>query len=179
MRITIQGKQIDVPDALAESIQDRLTELSGRYEFLEEAHVVLGRQRNWHTTEVTLHIKHQIIRAEDRSDNVGASIDEVLDKLERQLHRHKGRLLHRSRAGDVREAPPLTSYEPEAEEEQFELPRVVRVKRISVKPMSIEEAALQMELLGHDFYVFTNDETNDMNVVYRRRNGDIGLIQPE
>lgn len=179
MQITIQVKQAVINEALEADTHDRLEQLAQRYHFVEGAHVVFRQQRNWVTVEVTLHIKHQILRAEDSSDHPGASVDNVLAKLERQLRRHKGRLLHRSRVEDERELPPLVEFEPEGDEEQYDAPTVVRVKRIAVKPMSVEEAALQMELLGHDFYVFTNDESEELNVVYRRRNGDVGLIQPE
>lgn len=179
MNVTVQGKNVDLAAALEDDIRDRLDQMAERFSFLHEATVVLGKQRNWFTAEITLHVRHQILRAEERSNDLGTSVDSALDKLEKQLRRHKGRLLHRSRAGSVTEVPPLMAFTPSEPEEEYDVPRVVRVKRIPVKPMSIDEAALQMELLGHDFYVFTNDETNEMNVVYNRRNGDIGLIQPE
>ncbi len=179
MQVTVQGRNLDIPQPLEDNIRERLEQMADRYSFVHEGTVFLGKQRKWFTAEVTLHVRHQILRAEERSNDIGASVDNALDKLDRQLHRHKGRLIHRSRAGDWREAPPLTAFEPEEPEEEYQAPRVVRVKQISVKPMSVEEAALQMELLGHDFYVFRNDETDDLNVVYLRRNGDVGLIQPE
>ena len=179
MEIDIKGRQIELSDAIEDSIRDRLEQLAERYGFVHGASAVVSKQRNWHSTELTLHIKHQILRAEERSNDLASSIDSAFEKLERQLRRHKGRLLHRSRANDVREAPPLSDFETAEPEEEYQAPQVVRVKTISPKPMAVEEAALQMELLGHDFYVFTNDQSSQMNVIYRRRNGDIGLIQPE
>ncbi len=179
MKTQIKGKNLEVPAKLESAVRARLEQLANRYSFLHEAAVALDKQRGWYTAEVTLHVRHQVIRAEERSNDLGSSVDNALDKLERQLHRHKGRLLNRSRASDVKEAPPLTAFAAEEPDEEYTAPRVVRVKKIAIKPMSVEEAALQMELLGHDFYVFTHDETSEMNVVYRRRNGDIGLIQPE
>ncbi|MCC7494183.1 MAG: ribosome-associated translation inhibitor RaiA [Fimbriimonadaceae bacterium] len=179
MKTHVHGKNLEIPIALEGDIESRLRQLADRYHFLHEATVQVDRQRGWYTAEVTLHVRHQILRAEERSNDLGSSVDHALDKLERQLHRHKGRLQHRGRASELRDAPPLTSFEPAEPDEEYTAPRVVRVKRIAIKPMSVDEAALQMELLGHDFYVFTNDESSDLNVVYRRKNGDIGLIQPE
>lgn len=179
MWTNIEGKNVDIPEALRDEIQSRLDQLAERYRFVEEAHVVLSKQRNWHTTEITLHIKHQMLRAQERSDDMGVSVDQAMAKLETQLRRHKSRLVTRSRATDVRQAPALTTVEVNEPDEVYEAPRVVRVKTISAKPMTVEEAALQMELLGHDFYVFTNADSNALNVVYQRYNGDIGLIQPE
>lgn len=179
MDIQITGRQVELSDEIEASIRERLEHLAGRYTFVQSASAVVSKQRNWHSAELTLHIKHQVMRAEERSNDLTSSIDNAFDKLERQLRRHKGRLLHRSHAKDVREAPPLVEFETTEPEEEYQAPQVVRVKTISPKPMAVEEAALQMELLGHDFYVFTNDQSNQMNVIYRRRNGDIGLIQPE
>jgi putative sigma-54 modulation protein len=179
MQVQIHARNLDVPAPLASSIEGRLAKLADRYRFLQESHVVLSRQRNMADCELTLHVRHQILRAKERDPDLAAAVDRAIEKLEKQLGRHKGRLHARSRAGDVKEAPALTTVPVEAPEEEYEAPRVVKVKRIAVKPMSVEEAALQMELLGHDFYVFTNDESEGLNVIYRRHNGDIGLIQPE
>lgn len=181
MRASIEARRLDVelPEALAHQIHERLDDMSGRFPFCESVHVVVSKQRGFYACEVTLQAKHQTLRSEERSNDLGNAVDSSLDKLERQLHRHKGRLLSRSRAGDREIPPPLVDFQPDEPEEEFETPRVVRVKRIALKPMSPEEAALQMELLGHDFFVFRNDETDDLNVVYRRLNGDFGLILPE
>jgi putative sigma-54 modulation protein len=179
MQILINGKNLEVPAPLAAAVQKRLEKLAERYRFLQEAHVSFARQRNFHDCEVNLHVRHQILRAKERDADLATAVERCLDKLEKQLDRHKGRLLGRSRAVDLKEAPPLTSIAVETPDEDYQPPRVVKVKKIALKPMSVEEAALQMELLGHDFYVFTNDESEALNVIYRRTNGDIGLIQPE
>lgn len=179
MQVQVNGRNLEVPPQLVNTIEKRLGKLADRYKFLQESHVVLNKQRSVAECEITLHVRHQILRAEERDADLGAAVDRALEKLEKQLNRHKGRLLGRSRAPEAKEAPALTDVVVEAVEEEYEPPRVVRVKRIAIKPMSVEEAALQMELLGHDFYVFTNDEAQVLNVIYRRHNGDIGLIQPE
>ncbi|MBI5834272.1 MAG: ribosome-associated translation inhibitor RaiA [Armatimonadetes bacterium] len=182
MQILINGKNTDLPDNLSASIQKRLEKLGDRYRFLQEAHVVVGKQRKWHECEVTLHVKHQILRAKERDADLGTAVDNTFDKLEKQLSRHKGRLLEHSRHTEKDSPTPLSelTVEPlEPAEDQYVPPRVVKVKRIDIKPMAVEEAALQMELLGHDFYVFVDDQSESLNVIYRRHNGDIGLIQPE
>jgi putative sigma-54 modulation protein len=113
-----------------------------------------------------------------------ASLDSVFDKVERQLRRHKERLSRKGRGAGEEESVATTEEEPaaggaaEAPVESVVLPRVVRTKRFVMKPMSVEEAALQMELLGHDFFMFTNAETETINVLYRRKDGDLGLIEP-
>ena len=181
MQILINGKNTDLPGNLSASIQKRLEKLGDRYRFLQEAHVVVGKQRKWHECEVTLHVKHQILRAKERDADLGTAVDNTFDKLEKQLQRHKGRLLEHSRHTEKDSPIPLSELpnEPAEPEDEYVPPRVVKVKRIAIKPMAVEEAALQMELLGHDFYVFVNDESESLNVIYRRTNGDIGLIQPE
>ena len=179
MKVHVQAKNLELTDALAAAVTKRLEQLGRRYAFLHEGYVVVDKQRGWFTAELTLHVRHQILRSEERANDLAAAIDEAFEKSERQLTRHKGRLQHRSRAGEHKEAPPLTDFEAAEPEEEYTAPRVVRVKKISIKPMSVEEAALQMELLGHDFYVFTNGESDELNVVYQRKNGDVGLIQPE
>jgi len=181
MQILINGKNTDLPDNLSASIQKRLEKLGDRYRFLQEAHVIVGKQRKWHECEVTLHVKHQILRAKERDADLGTAVDNTFDKLEKQLSRHKGRLLEHSRHTEKDAPTPLIDLpsEPEEGEGEYTPPRVVKVKRMAIKPMAVEEAALQMELLGHDFYVFVNDDSESLNVIYRRHNGDIGLIQPE
>lgn len=181
MQTTIEARRLDIelPEQLTREVTTRMDTLAERFSFIESVHVVLAKQRSFYSCEVTLQAKHQVLRSEQRSNDIGSAIDNALDRLERQLLRHKGRLLSRSRAGDARQLPPLLEFQPEEPEEAYETPRVVRVKRVALKPMSAEEAALQMDLLGHDFYVFRNSETEEVNVVYRRHNGDFGLIQPE
>ena len=136
----------------------------------------------------------QLVGAEERTPDAYASIDAVVDKLQKQIKRFKGKLMHRPRSPEEAALKPATMMaEPAAEEEVEEdtgaleapeeeadsHPRLVRTKRFAVKPMNAEEAALQMELLHHDFFVFLNAETGQVNVVYQRRDGDYGLIEPE
>ena len=129
-----------------------------------------------HIVEVTIPFNGVVIRAEESTDDMYASIDKVLDKLERQIHKHRTKLEKKIKSGAFKYEKPLFSSEIELDERT---PKVVKTKRFAVKPMSIEEAILQMELLDHDFFVFTNASTDEVNVLYTRKDGNYGLIEPE
>ena len=135
-------------------------------------------QRNWHTVDVTVLTRGTILRAEERSTDMYASLDMCLDKLERQAKRFRDRLSRKHRSGARPAAEEETPEEGEPVE-PVDLPRIVRTKRFTLKPMTPEEAMLQLELLGHDFYVFANAESSHVNVLYRRHDGNYGLIEPE
>jgi putative sigma-54 modulation protein len=127
--------------------------------------------------EATLFINGSVLKASESSEDMYASIDGMSDKLERQVKRFRGRQIDRWQ-GQAKNAPPAPE-EPIAPEEEANLEaRIVRTKQFQMKPMGAEEAVLQMDLLDHDFYVFTSAETGDINVVYRRRDGNYGLIEP-
>lgn len=131
-----------------------------------------GRRKNRHIVEVTIPYQGGIIRGEESTGDMYASIDNVIAKLEKQIHRHKTRLEKSLRYDDA--SPEYDDYDDEDEG-----PHIVRVKRFSMKPMSVEEAMLQLELLGHSFFVFTNAETDRINVIYARKDGNFGLIEPD
>lgn len=181
MQVIVRGKNLKVSDAIRERAENKIQKLGRHFHFLQDAQVTLGTQRNWQIAEVTLQAAGHLLRAEERSNDMFASLDSAVEKLERQLRRHKGRFLRRGRSGTEPEevsAEEGTVGE-ETPVEDFVMPRVVRTKRFTMKPMSVEEAVLQMELLGHDFFVFKNEETEAVNVVYRRKEGNLGLIEPE
>src|SRR4051812_16497205 len=193
MRISYTGTNVEVTDAVKSYAEKRLQHLTHYFPNLREAHVALTTQRNWQIVEVQLDADGRLIRAEERTPDAYASIDAVVDKLQKQIKRFKGKLIHRPRSPEEAAQKPATMMvEPAAEDEEDEEgaleapeeeaeshPRLVRTKRFAVKPMNAEEAALQMELLHHDFFVFLNAETGQVNVVYQRRDGDYGLIEPE
>ena len=146
------------------------------------AEVELSHERNpsiveAQVAEVTMFINGTVLKAREASEDMYASIDKMVDKLERQVKRYRGRQVDRWQ-GAHKEAP-VPPEEPMVVEEEDDLEaRIVRTKQFQMKPMGPEEAVLQMELLDHDFYVFTSAESGDINVVYRRRDGDYGLIEP-
>ena len=177
MHLIVQGKNVEVTDWLRQYVQKKVRRLDRYLPGIQEARVELSvsRARNSEhrqVVQVTLRSNGTILRAEERSADMQASIDAVMDKMVRQIDRYKGR---RSR-GRTRGEPAELA---EAEAPEGIEGRIVRTKRFLVTPMSPEEAIDQMELLGHDFYVFFNADSAELNVVYRRTDGNYGLLQPE
>lgn len=183
MNIQVRGDHIEVTPALREYAEKKIGRLAKYFEGLPaaEATVTLAVERGLHRVEVTMQVQGVLFRAEVESDDMYASIDLVSDKLAGQILRHKAKLNQRFRNSGVHtrireEAADRVAVA--AADAPSDDSRVVRVKRFPIKPMDIEEAVLQMELLGHDFFVFTNAETYEINVLYKRKEGNYGLIEP-
>lgn len=174
MRITISGKNIDVTQGLKDAIYDKLGKLDKYFTHETEAIVTLSVERNRQKIEVTIPIKGSVIRAEEVSDDMYVSIDLVQEIIERQMRKHKTRLVNRYRSGGNFQQAFI-----EMEAEEPEEVKIVRSKKFAMKPMDPEEACIQMELSGHNFFVFRNAETDDVNVVYKRKGNTYGLIEPE
>ncbi len=179
MKISINGKNIEVSDYLRDLITKKVSKLDKYFPEDTAAHVTLAVERNRHIVEVTIPYTNGIIRGEETSGDMYASVDNVLAKLEKQIVRHRTKLEKSLRAGAFRVAEPVFSENLPFEEIEEEPARVVKVKHFDIKPMTVEEAMLQLELLGHSFYMFTNGETSDINVLYKRKDGNYGLIEPE
>ncbi|MGB9679504.1 MAG: ribosome hibernation-promoting factor, HPF/YfiA family [Thermoanaerobacteraceae bacterium] len=179
MNITVSGKNgMIVTDGLKDAVERNVNKLSKYFNEDTEVRTVLSVQRNNHIAEVTIPFKGIIFRAEESSDDMYVSIDRVVDKIEKQILKHKTKI--RSKFGtneSIRFELPTVYKEVKSEDEEpsFE---IVKTKRFPVKPMSAEEAILQMNLLGHSFFVFTNAESDVINVVYKRKDGKYGLIEP-
>ncbi len=178
MRIAIFGKNLEISDYLRDMVEKKVSKLERYFPQGTEVQVTLAVERNRHIAEVTIPYDGGIIRAEEITGDMYASVDNVLDKLEKQILRHRTRLEKSLRSGAFKYDEPLYSGEFEEFDEDAG-PRIVRVKRFNIKPMSEEEAMLQIELLGHSFYVFMNSATEQINVLYRRKDGNYGLIEPE
>lgn len=186
MRITIVGKNMQVRDSIKEILEAKLMKLDKFFESDVDAKATLSHIKDLQVAEVTIFLKNgAILRAEETARDLELAIDNVMDKIVRQLRKHKTNIEKRFRKNtSIRydaltpvELPPL-SGEAEHEPEEAEI-KIVRTKAFSIKPMSPEEAVLQMEMLGHNFYVYQNDHTNALNVVYKRRQGDYGLIEAQ
>ena len=178
MRISISAKNLEISDYLRELVDKKVSKLERYFPQDTVAQVTLSVERNRHIVEVTIPYDGGLIRAEEVTGDMYASIDNVLDKLEKQILRHRTRLEKSLRSGAFKYEQPLysSSYDEFDEEEG---PQIVRVKRFHIKPMDEQEALLQAELLGHSFYVFLNAETTAINVLYKRKDGNYGLIEPE
>lgn len=181
MQIIIKGKNIEVTDWLREYVEKKIGRLDRYLPSISEARIELTVQKaksadDRQVAQITLRSDGTILRAEERSDDMFASIDAVADKLHRQIARFKDK---RTRRGRAPHGEPVPLPEGEMDIEDEDEAAVVRVKRFLVRPMLEEEAIEQMELLGHDFFLFYNADTDSMNVVYRRKDGNYGLLQPE
>jgi len=183
MNCVIHGNNIEVTEALREFIEKKISRLEKYFHTSPSiaAHITLSVIHDEHKVEVTIPFPGVLVHAEEKSIDMYASIDLVLDKLERQIRKYKtkmNRKLRRERSlrsqfyHNGHQAVALV----DAEDEPFE---VVRKKRFHLKPMDVDEAIMQMEMLGHHFFVFSNAETNEVNVVYCRKDGGYGLIELE
>jgi putative sigma-54 modulation protein len=187
MECIIRGENLQLTEALKEYVEKKLSRLERYFDtsFSSNVHVTLSVVRELHNVEVTIPmIGSGVLRAEDRSDDMYASIDQVLDKLERQIRKLKTKLNRKIRVNAERKAifqdtvfeAQQVAVEIDDAEEPYEL---VRTKSFNMKPMDVEEAILQMNMVGHNFFVFSNSENSKINVVYRRNDGKYGLIEPK
>lgn len=176
MRITISGKNIEITDGLRSAVEKKLSKLERYFNPDVEAHATLSVQNYRHIIEVIIPFGGAILRGEESNTDMYAAIDLVADKMERQVRRHKNKLDSRKYGDSVRfqAIPEFKDYKANEPKE----PEIVRTKKFAIKPMSEEEAVLQMELLGHSFFVFQNGDSNQVNVVYKRKDGNYGLIEP-
>ena len=174
MRINITGRNIDLTNALKNQVTKKLSKLEKYFAPDAEARVVLSRSKGKEKIEVTIPTKNGFIRAEDATDDFYASIDLVEESIERQIKKYKSKLVDRKQS-----AVPFSDFfinESAGADEEI---KIIKNKKFEIKPMDPEEACLQMELLGHNFFVFVNSQTEAVNVVYRRNDKNYGLIEPE
>ena len=175
MKFIISGKNITVTEGLKTAVQDKLSKLERYFTPDTEVIVALSAQKDQQKIEVTIPVKGNTIRAEESSTDMYVSIDLVEEIIERQIRRYKTRLMNQKYDG--------TSFKQEFMEQEDDVEddeiRIIRSKKFAIKPMDVEEACVQMELLGHDFFVFRNADTFEVNVVYKRQGNTYGLIEPE
>lgn len=175
MRYRISGKNITITEALREAVMEKIGKLEKYFTTDNDAIITMSVEKQRHIIEVTIPIKGSIIRAEEEAENMYVAIDLVVDVLERQLIKHKNKLVDKHRNhGTFKKEFIEHDYA-----DQNEKIKIVRSKKFAVKPMTSEDACMEMDLLGHDFYVFRNSETDEVNVVYKRKGGHYGLIEPE
>ena len=176
MNFIISGKNIEVTPGLKDSVISKLGKLERYFTPNTEIIVTLSVEKDRQKIEVTIPVKGDIIRSEQTSTDMYVSIDLVEEVIERQLRKYKNKLIARHQEGS---AFKQEFFEEEPAIDSNDEIQIVRTKKFGIKPMFPEDACVQMELLGHDFFVFSNAETEEVNVVYKRKNGTFGLIEPE
>ena len=174
MRYTITGRNIEVTPGLREAIEEKIGKLARYFNPDTEVIVTLSVQKDKQKIEVTIPVKGNIIRAEEASSDMYVSIDLVEEIIERQLKKYKNKLIDKKQSAQAF-SELFLSEEYDVDDEI----QIVKTKRFGMKPMDPEEACIQMELLGHSFYVFLNADTEEVNVVYKRKGNTYGLIEPE
>ncbi len=175
MRFTITGRNIDVTEGLRSAVENKLGKLEKYFDKDVSVNVTLSVEKERQKIEVTIPVKGSIIRSEQTSSDMYVSIDLVEEVIERQLKKYKNKIIQSKQNAS---SSFTKDYIDNEYEEEAEI-KIVRSKRFGIKPMDPEEACIQMELLGHNFYVFSNAETGEVNVVYKRKGNTYGLIEPE
>ncbi len=174
MRYVITGRNIDVTEGLRNAVQEKIGKLEKYFTADTEVHVTLSVEKERQKIEVTIPVKGNIIRSEQVSSDMYVSIDLVEEIIERQLKKYKNKIVDKQQSRD--------NFSPEYIDKDYDEDdsiKIIRTKKFGIKPMDPEEACVQMELLGHNFYVFSNSETDEVNVVYKRKGNTYGLIEPE
>lgn len=174
MRYVITGRNIEVTEGLKAAVQEKIGKLEKYFSRDTEVHVTLSVEKDRQKIEVTIPVKGTIIRSEQVSSDMYVSIDLVEEIIERQLKKYKNKIIDKKQSRE--------SFTDEYIEQDFaedDTIKIIRTKKFGGKPMDPEEACIQMELLGHNFFVFNNSQTNEVNVVYKRKGNTYGLIEPE
>lgn len=175
MQVKVTGRHVEVSPALRAYAEEKIARLERYVDKIVDAHLILTIEKYRHIAEVTLHANGITIRGEEESGDMYSSLDLVIDKIERQVRRYKERISKkplRHERVEIKGKAEATATE-EAPE-----PRIFKTKRFALKPMTSEEAIMHMELVGHDFFVYRSAQTEEVNVVYRRKDGNYGLIEP-
>lgn len=178
MRIIVSGKNIEITEALRDQVTKKVKKLERYFEPDTEAKVTMSVEKDRHIVEVTIPFDGVLLRGEEVTDDMYNSIEKVLDKLEKQIHRHRTKLEKKLKVDAFKYDTPVFGDQ-FGDKYKESHTKIVRTKKFAIKPMNEEEAALQMDLLGHTFFVFMNSDTDEVNVIYKRKDGNYGLIEPE
>lgn len=179
MNITVRGKNIEVTPALRDYVEKKASRITKYFSDVREVKAVLSVKKNEHIVELTVSVNGIILRAQEKTGDMYTSIDLVVDKIERQVTKHKTKLTKKFRsAPNQANVEFLSDLVPDSQNGDDEF-KIIKTKRFSIKPMTAEEAIMQMNLLNHDFFVYFDGDENAIRVVYKRADGDYGLIAPE
>ena len=177
MSVNVKGRNIDVTPALKEYVEKKITKVTKQFKTVGDISAVLKVEKGNHIVEITVPASGILLRAQETTKDMYSSIDLVVEKIERQIHKYKTRLMKRKYSNFADTAVPAPAPVAEAADEgEFE---IIKNKRFIMHPMTPEEAILQMNLLNHDFFVFYDPHLGATNVVYRRKDGKYGLLSPE
>ncbi|MCK5812203.1 MAG: ribosome-associated translation inhibitor RaiA [Clostridiales bacterium] len=173
MKIIISGKHMTIQEDVREYAIKKFSKLEKFFNREAEAHLTFGERRkgNYIVLDATIYYRNIIFRAEVENHDSYAIIDKGVERIERQIIKNKTKLEKRFHVGAFKETDDLNVEQT--------IHKIVKLKKFSIKPMSVEEAVLQMDLLGHEFFIFLNADSEDTNVVYKRKDGNYGLIEPE
>jgi putative sigma-54 modulation protein len=174
MRYIISGKNIEVTEGLKTAVYEKIGKLERYFTPDTEIHVTMSVEKERQKIEVTIPMKGSMVRAEQTSNDMYVSIDLVEEIIERQLRKYKNKIIEKKQA-----AANLNQSFMDDDFEEDDTIKIIRTKKFAIKPMDPEEACVQMELLGHNFFVYRNAETDEVNVVYKRKGNTYGLIEPE
>ena len=174
MRITISGRNIELTEGLKQAVEEKLSKLEKFFKPDTDVYVTLSVEKDRQKIEVTIPAKGHVIRSEQVSSDMYVSIDLVEEVIERQLKKYKNKIVSKQQ-----NAAAFAQEFVDKDYDDEDDVKIIRTKRFGIKPMDPEEACVQMELLGHNFYVFFNSETEEVNVVYKRKGNTYGLIEPE
>jgi len=184
MELQVAGKNVEVTQQIKDYLDKKMRKLIRYLPNIDEAKVEIQEQKTKSpdhrvVVQVTLRNKGDLLRAEERSSNVNTAIDVVTEVLSRRIERYKGKFDKKAKGALMARKLSPALAEPVVEENLELGPQIVRTKRFLVKSMDVAEAAEQMELLSHDFFLFLNNENGELNLIYRRKDGNYGLIEPE
>ena len=173
MQYKLTGKNLEITSAMENILERKLSKLDKLFDENAVAYTVMSMEKGRAKIEITIPVKNSTIRSEQTGNDIYALIDDAVDAIERQMRKYRGKLIDFYQSGKN----PNKAFVENVEADETPI-RIVRTKRFAVKPMDAVEACLQMELLGHAFYMFLNSDTNEVNVVYKRNDGAFGLIEP-
>ena len=179
MRYNIKGKNMEIGERTKEKVSDKLDRAKKLFPEDAEATVVIKNEKLEYIVEVTIPMSKRVVRAEVSADDMMTAVDKAVDIIERQIVRYKKRLKTQMKKNTALKAEYDAINIPVDDADDDTLYKIEKSKKFEIRPMSAEEAVMQMELLGHSFFVFRNDETELINVVYKRKDGTYGLIEPE
>lgn len=175
MKHNIIGKNIEITEALSNAVEENLQKLDKYFNDSVEAQVTLSVEKLTHIIEITIPFNGSVLRAQVEGKNMYNIMDDAVSVIEKQVNKFKNKLRAKHRNA---ETPQFTAAFMEQKQEEEEAIKIAKTKKFAIKPMDAQEAILQMELVGHNFFVYLDSETEEVNVVYKRRNGTYGLIEP-